>query len=306
MPQSFDPQGGVVATANARVVPDDYRFPITLDWADPYRNERIWKVLSARSGLVPADMLALQMDVYSDLDRVIAQRLAYAIDHTSVGDSGKAKRLRQAADLLRVWDGTVSVDSPAAAIVDAARASFWPMILAPQLVASDRPAVSDTKAATDDPLKLYSWGEKAYAEEQIIMHAPARWLPVKYSDWNALLTATVEKGIVDSKAPGDLSKWRFGGAHPVDIKHPVFSTSPLLAAVLGTRTGTGAEPQSGDGSTVKQVRRTFGPSERLTVDFSDRQLDAQRGAGRVGQSRKRVVHGPVAGLVWRDHLCDAV
>ncbi|MDW5264151.1 MAG: penicillin acylase family protein [Edaphobacter sp.] len=65
LPQSFDPPGGVLATANARVTPDGYPFPITLNWGAPYRNERIWKVLSSRDHLTPADMLALQTDVYS-------------------------------------------------------------------------------------------------------------------------------------------------------------------------------------------------------------------------------------------------
>jgi penicillin amidase len=267
MPQAYDPPAGFVATANARVVPNDYPFPITLDWAAPYRNERIWKVLSAKTAMVPADMLALQTDVYSDLDKVIAQRLAYAIDHSAAvregKDSAKAKRLKQAADLMRVWDGTVEADSAAPAIVDAARTAFWPLILAPQLgLKADGKENAET-------LALYGWGEKMYAEEQIIMHEPARWLPVKYADWNELLTAAVEKGLEADKAPGDLSKWEYGRAHPVDIEHPIFSQSPLLGMVLGMKTGTGVLEQSGDGSTVKQVGRKFGPSERLTVDFSD-------------------------------------
>jgi len=270
MPQAFDPAGGVVATANSRVVPDGYPFPITLDWADPYRNERIWKILQARSGLAAADMLGLQTDVYSDVDKVIAQRLAYAIDHSTevqkAGDSGKAKRLRQAADLMRVWDGTVRAESAAPAIVDAARSAFWPMILGPQL--GIEPG-KKTGEGAEDLLGLYSWGEKTYAEEQILMHEPARWLPVAYANWNELLTAAVEQGLHDAKAPGDLSKWRYGKAHPVDIEHPIFSLSPLLERVLGMKTGTGVLPQSGDGTTVKQVGRRFGPSERLTVDFSD-------------------------------------
>jgi penicillin amidase len=270
MPQAFDPPGGIVATANSRVVPDGSPFPITLDWADPYRNERIWKVLQAKSGLVPADMLALQTDVYSDLDKVIAERLAYAIDHSTsiqkAGDAGKTKRLRQAADLLRVWDGTVQADSAAPAIVDAARTALWPLVLGPQLGLEPGKKTSEK---AEDTLGLYSWGEKSYAEEQIIVHAPARWLPVAYSNWNDLLTAAVEQGLHDSKAPADLSKWRYGNWHPVDIEHPIFSQSPLLGKVLGMKTGTGVLPQSGDGSTVKQVGRRFGPSERLTVDLSD-------------------------------------
>ena len=34
-------------------------------------------------------------------------------------------------------------------------------------------------------------------------------------------------------------------------------------------TGTGALPQSGDKTTVKQVTGTIGPSQRLTVDWRD-------------------------------------
>ena len=267
MPQAYDPPGGFVSTANARVTPNEYLFPVTLDWAAPYRNERIWKVLSAKTGMTPADMLQLQTDVYSDFDKVIAQRLAYAIDHSGSvregKDSNKTKRLRQAADLMRIWDGTVDAESPAPAIVDAARAAFWPLILEPQL------GLKENAKENAETLALYGWGEKQYAEEQIIMHEPARWLPVKFSDWNELLTAAVEQGLTDEKAPRDLSRWEYGRAHPVDIEHPIYSQSPLLSMVLGMKTGTGIQEQSGDTSTVKQVGRKFGPSERLTVDFSD-------------------------------------
>jgi penicillin G amidase len=280
LPQVFDPAGGVVATANARVTPEDYPYPVTLEWSDPYRNERIWKVLSAKRGMAPADMLALQTDVYSDLDRVVAERLTYAIDHAAsvqgVQQSGKAKRLREAADLMRTWDGRVTADAAAPSIVDAARAALWPMILKPQLSGTQTDGTQaggthTTEAQTGgaDAWELYEWGEKAYAEEQIIVHQPAHWLPAQTANWNELLTAAVEKGIEDSHAPVELKKWRYGASHPLVVEHPVFEQSPLLQRVLGMRTGTGVVAQSGDGSTVKQVGRTFGPSERLTVEFGN-------------------------------------
>lgn len=253
MPHVEDPIGGVLATANARVVPDDYPYPITLDWAAPYRNERIWKVLGGRHNLTPADMLALQTDVSSDLDRVIAQRLAYAIDHASL-PANRQKRLHQAADLMRKWNGSVDADASAPAIVDAARAALWPMLLTPKL---------------GDTAKLYSWGEKAYAEEQLIMHTPARWLPSTYKSWDDLLADSVERGLEGERAPSDLAKWKYGEVHVVDIEHPVLASSPILKYLLGMRVGTGAQPQSGDTSTVKQVGKTFGPSERFTADLSD-------------------------------------
>jgi len=262
MPQAYDPPGGVLATANARVTPKDYPYAITLNWSDPYRNERIWKVLDAKHGLVPADMLQLQTDVYSGLDRVIAERLAYAIDHSALAGykpgagkpSSRQKRLRQAADLMRAWDGTVSLDSSAAAIVDATRTALWPLLLEPQV---------------GDGWRLYGWGEKQYAEEQIVVHQPGRWLPARYPNWNELLATAVERGLAEGRAPFDLTKWKYGQARPIAIEHPIYEQSPVLERMIGMRTGTGVQPQSGDGSTVKQVGPTFGPSERLTVDFGN-------------------------------------
>ena len=101
LPSVYNPPGGILATANSRVTPDGYAYPVTLDWGPPYRNERIWKVLASKPKLSAADMLALQNDVYSTLDQELAQRFTYAIDHAA----HPSRRLREAADLMRTWDG---------------------------------------------------------------------------------------------------------------------------------------------------------------------------------------------------------
>jgi len=279
LPRSVDPPNGILATANARVTSDDYPYPVTLNWAAPYRNERIWKVLTERAlatkdHLTPADMLALQTDVYSDLDHVIAQRLAYAIDHTSRSEfktnMSAAKRLHEAADLLRDWNGSMDADAAAPAIVVATRAALWPLLLNPQLK-SQPEAKFDLQPNSAPPTaaSLYTWGNKSYAEEWLIMHTPSRWLPSAYVTWDDLLAAAVSKALVDAHAPADLAKWRFGEFHPIDIEHPIYSQSPILQRVIGLPIGTGIQPQSGDDATVKQVGRSFGPSERFTADLSD-------------------------------------
>lgn len=262
LPQSFDPQSGVLATANARVTPDNYQYPITFDWAAPYRNERIWKSLLGRDHLTAADMLTLQTDIYSDLDRNVAQRLAYSIDHSNTQD----KRLHQAADLLRNWNGQVDANSPAPPIVNAGMQALWQLLLEPRLGSE----LHTTLRGQSVPLwKLYSWGEKSYAAEQIIMHTPDRWLPPGFTNWNELLTAAVSRGLADAHAPSNLSHWKHGDAYPIDLEHPIFSKSAILRTLIHQPVGTGVKPLSGDGSTIKQVNRTFGPSERFTADLSD-------------------------------------
>ncbi len=246
MPSSVDPPSGFLATANSRVTTDKSPYPLTLEWVEPYRTERIYKSLEGRDGLKPKDMLAVQTDVYSEMDQEMGQRLAYAIDHTEGAD----ERLRKAADLMRSWDGRLTTDSVAASIVTTTRQALWPMILEPKL---------GVDAAT------YRWEESNFAEEEIVMHARADWLPPGYKNWDALLTAAVRKGMENGKAPADVTAWQYGDWHVVDLEHPLAQYLPLVGRIAGT----GPQPLSGDTTTVKQVGRDFGPSQRFTIDWSD-------------------------------------
>lgn len=275
LPQAADPASGFLATANARITPDDYPYPIALNWAAPYRNERIWKLLADRASasrdhLTPADMLAIQTDVYSDVDHVIAQRLAYAIDHAARPELAHDKRLHQAADLLREWDGNLAMDAAAPAIVDTTRSALWAVLIDSQAEAyAETTSHEKPSARAENVAALYSWGNKSYAEEWLIMHTPVRWLPARYANWDDLLAAAVAVGLREAHSPYDLAKWHYGTFRPLDIEHPIYSQSPLLGRLIGRPTGTGMVPQSGDDTTVKQVGRSFGPSERFTADLGD-------------------------------------
>jgi penicillin amidase len=180
------------------------------------------------------------------VDQELGQRFAYAIDHTPGADD----RLKKAADLMRSWDGRLTTDSAAASIVTQTRRALWPMILEPKL----------GKDAAE-----YHWSESNFAEEEIIMRAKTDWLPPAYKNWDALLTDAVRKGMEQAKAPAELAQWSYGSWHVVDIEHPLAKFLPMI----GQMAGTGEQPQSGDTTTVKQVGRDFGPSQRFTMDWSN-------------------------------------
>ena len=257
MPHAADPPSGFLATANARVTIDKPRYdplsnndfsaiPLTDEWVDPYRAERIYKLLQGRDGLTPSDMLAAQTDIYSEVDQELGHRFAYAIDHAAQTDD----RLRQAADLMRSWDGRLSTDSAAASLVTSTRAALWPLILEPKL----------GKEADS-----YAWGEKNFAEEEIVMHANPDWLPSSYKNWDELLTDAVRKALNKGKAPTNVATWNYGSWHVLDLEHPLSHLLPDLLHLAGT----GAQPLSGDTTTVKQVGRAFGPSQRFTMDWNN-------------------------------------
>jgi penicillin amidase len=246
MPSAPDPPSGFVATANSRVTTEKSPYPLALEWVDPYRAERIYKSLDGRDQLRPSDLLSVQTDVYSEVDQEIGHRLAYAIDHTA----GTDDRLHKAADLMRSWDGRLTTDSAAASIIDQARTAFWPLVLEPKL---GKDAIQ------------YDWSESNFAEEEIIMHGSLDWLPPGFKNWDALLTEAVRKGMDKGRAPVDLARWNYGSWHVVDIEHPLAVFLPLIGRIAGT----GAQPLSGDTTTVKQVGRDFGPSQRFTMDWNN-------------------------------------
>ena len=257
LPSVEDPASGIIATANSRITPNGYPYPLTLEWASPYRNERIWKWLAAKDHLTPADMLKLQTDIVSPVDKALAQRFAYAIDHTSHSTA----RQRQAADILRSWDGTMDTNAAAPAIIAAAKQAWWPLVLEPKLGAN---------------WKIYEWPESSFVQEQLITNPSAAWLPSGYSNWDSLLATAVSKGLDAMQAPADLQKWQYGQQHIIEVDHPLYGKMPFFgglhgfgAGTVGVETNIGPLPQSGNGSTVKQVGKSFGPSQRFTMDWSN-------------------------------------
>jgi len=196
------------------------------------------------------DLLRIRWSPYRDqLDSVRAAGL-----RSRAALPGADDRLRKAADLLRSWDGRLSTDSAAASLVTQARAALRKLILEPKLgeLASE-----------------YRWSESNFALEEIIMHGNSDWLPPGYKDWDALLTEAVRRGMQKTRehpaAPHDVSQWAYGNWHVLDIEHPLAPFLPVVSRIAGT----GPQPLSGDTTTVKQVGRAFGPSQRFTMDWSN-------------------------------------
>ncbi len=246
MPSVYNPPSGIIATANGRITADGYKYNITKEWESPYRTERIYRVLRQNKKFTAADMLALQTDVQSDLDKFIAQRMVYAVDQSA----GAGARTKEAADILRHFDGKMSMDSAGAAIEQRARRWLMETLLKSKL-GEDRP--------------LYTWYMKTVWLEKVVAFQPARWLPQEYKSWDALLAAAVEAATKDPVAPKELASWKYGDYATMQIAHPIFGKIPWLKKFASTN----KLPQSGNGVTVKQVGGMFAPSERFTADFAD-------------------------------------
>src|SRR5271155_4185664 len=260
MPHVYDPPEGILATANGRITPNGYKYSISTEWEAPWRTDRIYRVLESGKKFAPADMLALQMDVSSTYDRFCADKFVYAIDHAA----SASPRAKQAADILRDWDGRMSAESAAPTIETKARQELARSLLEPKLgpaTAGPNPSAKSGELNW----KSYHWAMSTVWLENVLTRQPARWLPPGYSDYGSLLTAALENAVKQSGVPTDLNQWKWGENYPVEIDHLVLSQLPLV----GRFTGPGLHPLSGSNYTVKAVGRGFGPSERLTLNFAN-------------------------------------
>jgi penicillin amidase len=258
LPRVFNPPFGIIATANSRIAPDGYPYSISTGWEAPWRSARIYSVLQSGKKFSVADMLALQTDIYSEWEHYSAERFADSADHAK----NPSLRVRQAADILQRWDGRMSADSSAPTIAARARVELTRLLLEPKL--GNAPKDPEQFAATLS-WQSYSWPMQSVWLENVMRERPAHWLPESYANYDELLTAALDAAISEPDAGRDLSSWKWGKFHPVEIQHPILGRIPLLKHW----TGPGVQEQSGSGFTVKAVTRDHGPSERMTVDLSN-------------------------------------
>ncbi|MGA8272211.1 MAG: penicillin acylase family protein [Candidatus Sulfotelmatobacter sp.] len=258
LPNIYNPASGVIATANGRITPDDYAYSISTAWEAPWRTARIYHVLESGRKFAASDMLTLENDVQSENDLFAADRFVYAVDHASK----PSYRAKQAADIMRNWDGRMIASATAPTIAVRSARELTRLLLEPHL--GSAPADPKQEDATLS-WKTYSWQMRTVWLQNVMLHQPKRWLPEKYPSYDELLTAAVEAAVDSADAPKDLATWHWGAVNAIEIEHPVLGEIPLLSRW----TAPGVNEQSGSGYTVKAVTRHHGPSERFTANLAD-------------------------------------
>jgi len=104
VPRVRNPPGGVIVTANNRIVGDEYPHHLTYDWFLPYRARRIAQLLDGRARHDVSTFKAIQADLRSQAALDLLERLKDAHPVTAAGQDAMARLLR--------WDGTMRADRP--------------------------------------------------------------------------------------------------------------------------------------------------------------------------------------------------
>jgi penicillin amidase len=244
LPQAFNPQSGLIITANQNPFPPDYKYPVNGNFGPYYRSRQIREMLSKKKGWKPEEMLAIQKDVYSALFHFLAQQTIAAYDKRGM----KTESLAEAAAALRSWNGQMEKGMAAPVIVS---------LIYQHLRNSMADRASPNQAAA------YSSTMAGPLLERLLRDRPEHW----FQNYDQLLLRTFSDAIEEGRRRfgRNPAKWDYGVFIELNIRQPVGSRIP----VIGPYFNIGPIPMSGSSTTVKQTTQRMGPSMRFVADLSN-------------------------------------
>lgn len=250
LPASYNPESGMIVTANNDPFPENYPYRVRGNFAAPYRVNRIRELLNQRSKWRAGDMIGVQCDVYSAFARNLARRIAAAYDRSGAGDSMAAEAVR----VLRSWDG--KMDNGAAPLIATLAYQHLRSIVVERAAPGSATLYQDRGVGT-------AYQMAPVVLESLLHSRPKDW----FENWDKVLLEALSGALEEGRRMQGrtLRKWDYGRYNELFIPNPVISRVPLV----GSYFNIGPVPQSGSPVTVKQTTRRLGPSMRMAVDLAD-------------------------------------
>lgn len=262
-PQFFNPPEGFVATANHKMIPENYPYPVGFEWAPPDRVGRIREVLGGGRDrghkFEVIDMAELQNDVTSLPARQLVALLKTVAE--------QEKDESQPVKLLTGWDAALTPDSAAAALYEVWISKLKTAVQQAVVPEAERkifsPAIDWVLMALNDPTAA-GLGDAQKAHRMML---------------DTLSAAAAD--LATTQGP-DPAKWGWGKLHTVRFRHPL-DAYPGAAAAFDH----GPSSRPGDGTTVDATSgtgysQTSGASYREIFDLGD--WDRSLGVNTPGES----------------------
>jgi penicillin G amidase len=238
LPQTINPKSGYVATANQKIVGDDYPFIITRDWEDPYRHDRIEALLLATPKHDVLSFEKIQADILSEPHMKMRDALVATL-------SAQKNPKSDIIEALKKWDGRMSAEASIPLIISSWHRHF-------------------VERVTQDDLGLLFkdfWRSRTRFVLGVLAENPssAAWCDVKgtqdiescaqeimaaYDD--AIMELTAEYG-------PNWKSWTWGAAHSAVAEHRPFSNVSQLEPYFNIRRVVG-----GSSTTINVAHPSWG------------------------------------------------
>jgi penicillin amidase len=256
MPQALNPAQGYVASANNRVVGDDYAYELGRDVMSGDRAQRIAELIESQPRIDAAFIQNMHFDQVSPSARVIGRYLAEL--------TADEADLAEIVQRMRAWDGRLSADSAEAAVYQVFARRLLRLTLERALSQVDlhtteagavelrRSGLLERylgKGPTPVIFEGSLFSERSWEWLQRILAEPASpWFDLGHGETRAEAMRRALRETADflKAACGPrVEDWAWGKLHTLTFGHVMGSSAPLKAAF-----NRGPYPIGGDGNTV--------------------------------------------------------
>ena len=261
LPTAFNPPTGFIATANNKVVSDDYPYPLAYEWSAPYRAQRINDLLAGDDRITLKDIQDIQAQTYS---LPAEDLLPYLLAIEAEGDLQEEALAR-----LQKWDLYLETDRVGASIYQVFYRFLLRNTLGDELGDSlireymgyssfHMPMMVDLMSQDDNVWFDDTTTPQVESRDDIVRRSLAdavSWLSEHYGD--------------------DPNKWEWGRLHTITFTHQPLGQSgiKLLERFFNSRPiparGGNFSVNAGFFSFNRPFDVNGGTSQRLIVDLGD-------------------------------------
>ncbi len=243
LPQEYNPQRGFIATANHKILPENYRYEVGFDWSAPYRFQRIDQELAGGGPFTLEDFKKLQHDETS-LPGGVWQQVLLANATPANRDAQLARE-----EILK-WDRVLGRSSAGGAVYSLFHRHLRYLFVSEVVPEAARPVL---ETRLDHRVLVERFNALPAARRNDLLERALAY---------AWQSASAQMG-------EDPSRWGWGRLHFALFRHPLANSAARAAAF-----NLGPVPRGGDAFTVNAtggsgLQQTHGASYRQILDFAD-------------------------------------
>ncbi|WP_298818625.1 penicillin acylase family protein [Chloroflexus sp.] len=260
LPHIYNPPKDYVATANNRVVDNEYPYLLSTSWAAPFRAQRIIELIEQGNRFTVDDMRAMLGDVVS----VQARELLPILSNVTPAGA----REETALALLRGWDGAMRGESAAAAVYQ----SYY--------LATLEAVFGDELGDLFTSIYRNRHDFQALAIRAVLLEGHQEWCDNVHTidvreDCPTTLASALVKGLdamAAAQNESDPARWRWDRVHQAVFPHNPFSQVGLLQGFFERRISNGGDSFTVNFAPVRVAEPYLqynAPSYRQIIDLSD-------------------------------------
>ncbi len=272
MPHALNPEKGYIVSCNNKIVDDDYPHFLGSVWMNGYRAKVIEDYFDSLEKISIEDCKMMHLDV------TCLPGIEFIKHFHDITIEDPNPKVNQALEIMKLWDGNLTVDSIGGALYGVTRFMTVRNLLLPNL---GEELTKSIMGHGLHPILLHSQEFEGHDTVVLLklLDNPDNWWVKHAGGKEKLLLRSFNRAFewLMENVGTNIDKWEWGRIHYIEFTHSM-SFDPKMGKILGKLFNLGPFQVGGDNDTPCQMAivpddpfmvKSWAPSVRMINDMSD-------------------------------------